>query len=216
MSLIHSLFQIPYDVLLRPYLPRKIGVYNSVAVREPALLDATDYYPKKKTGLINGISMHISEDDTVLEIGTGRGVATVCCARRCKKIISYEASERMYATATETIKLNGVADTVDLYMGLVGSDVDVWGPHDDAPTIAPSDLPSADMLVTDCEGAEMSILTGLDELPAKLVVEAHDCFGVPTDDVIDFLETRGYIIDSIELHTPNATREANVVTAHHP
>ena len=213
-DLIKRLVQIPYDILLRTYLPKKIGVYNSVAVREPVLLDATDHFPKKKTGLINGITTLIDESDTVLEIGAGRGVATVWCARDADEIISYEASERMYAATKETLELNGVTDTVDLYHGIVDPDVDVWGSHDNASTILPSDLPNADMLVTDCEGAEMDILTALDEFPPKMIVEAHDCFGVPTEDVVEFLETHGYTVDSVELHTPNATREANVVTAH--
>ena len=48
MELVRSL----YNRTVRPYLPRKFGVYNGVAVKNIRLLDTTDEYPNYEKPLL--------------------------------------------------------------------------------------------------------------------------------------------------------------------
>lgn len=192
-STTYRVVQTLYDQLVRDRLPRKLGLLNGVVVRRPRLLDATDRDPEYKSGLLDPLREHARRGETVINIGGGSGVSTVVAARQVGesgRVICYEGGEKYVALCREATRLNDVTEQVEVEHAIVGDDVNVWGVPGDV--VSPGALPSCDCLVMDCEGAEWSILTGLDQRPRVLVVEVHPQHGVVVEDVRELLEDWGY------------------------
>lgn len=175
-----------YHQFVRPYLPRKIGVWDGVAVRHPKLLDCTDENWSHKPGMIEGITWAIDPGDSVVEIGSGMGILTVRAARattRSGSVYGYEAGRDRALWAQETVELNHVEDWTSVTHGLVeGGDV-VWGEMGQAKQITVQDLPDHDVLITDCDGGERAILSALtpDTAPHAVVIESHGMHDAPTE-----------------------------------
>lgn len=183
-----------YNRTIRQHLPRKIAIYGSVPARDVRLFDRTDYFPDYKSGLKDAIDNHIEDGDRVLLVGGGRGVSSVWLANAGAEVIAYEAADVMSEIARETIETQGVGESVDIRRALVGAAIEVYGSADGAEVIGPADLPEADVLVMDCEGAETSILETDAELPETIIVETHPERGEPTDATRSLLTGRGYDI----------------------
>ncbi|MDX1746311.1 MAG: hypothetical protein R3324_10265, partial [Halobacteriales archaeon] len=163
-----------YNSLLRPHLPRKIAVYNGVPVRNVKLLDTTDEFPDYEAPLVEAIRRRVRPGDAVTIVGGGLGVGSVVAARAAGidgTVQTFEASESGCRLIRETLVLNRATDLVDLTHAIVGDAVDVHGPIDGAIELAPEDLPEGDVLVLDCEGAELGIMTGRDLSERVVVVE---------------------------------------------
>lgn len=222
--MIREALRVPYNKLVRQHLPRKIGVYNGVSVRFPKFLDFEDHVQDWKAGTVGGVKEAVDIGDTVVEIGSGFGVCTVWAARKVTEtgnVFTYEASSNRFDILNETLELNGVSENVRTHHALVGNDIDVFGPLSEAEKISPSKLTNCDVLVTDCEGAELEILSDLqqrDEFqPRSVVIETHGFAGSETEAVIDILESQGYHIESVTMASPYSNEEEDnrVVTATH-
>ncbi len=191
-----------YDNTIREYLPQKIGVFNGVAVRDIRIFDQTDVFPDYEGALVRSVREVISPGDSVVIVGGGRGVSTVIAARLAGEngfIKTIEASNEQVALVEETIEINNVSKRVDVTHALVGTARGVWGEYDEADFIEPTDLPSCDTLVLDCEGTEKEIIGSFEERPSSLVVETHGVHGAPTEEIKTLLLENEYEIDSTEL-----------------
>lgn len=187
-----------YNTLVRERLPRKIGVFNGVAVRWPRLLDRTDTMPEWKDGTIQSVRETVRSGDDVVDVGSGFGVAAVWAARIAGSgggVDTYEASFERYKVTQETIQLNGVQGDVIPHHSVVGDDLEIFGEMGNPEKISPAELPECDVLVTDCEGAEQRILKDLSVInPDRVVIETHGFAESPTHKVVDILQEHDYEI----------------------
>lgn len=184
-----------YNRTIRSLLPRKLGVYSGVVARQPRLLDATDHHPGYKKGLMTAIEESVADRDVVL-IGMGRGISTIKCIQSgAKSVVAYEAATEMLTRARETLDLN-LTDReerkITIKHAIVGKEIDVYGSPSGASKVLPSELPRADVLVLDCEGAETSILEGINQYPETVVVETHPYHGAPSNQTTSQLNSLGY------------------------
>lgn len=173
-----------YNAVLRDHLPRTIGVYAGVPARSARLLDATKVHPEYKQGLLDAIEAEVDDGNTVCLIGFGRGISTVYALRAgAGRVIAFEGSREMIRRGWETLEMQGLGDRVEVRHAIVGEAVDVYGSGAGAPIVSPADLPECDVLVMDCEGAEISILEGLATPPSTVIVETHPRKGAPAADI---------------------------------
>lgn len=198
-----SIVQIAYDRLVRPMLPRKIAVFNGVAVREPKLLDHFDHDPNYKADLVTAVRREVKDGDNVTIIGGGHGISSVTATRQAGEnghVTVYEAGEKWVQKVTATMALNDIPDnTYTIRHALVGPSVDVDGAMADAEQIRPCDLNVGDVLEMDCEGAELDILEGLSEgqCPRTVIVETHPSKGVETARVRTALHDLGFSVEKV-------------------
>jgi len=191
-----------YERTLRPLLPKKIGMHAGVAIRKPRLLDMTDHFPQhNKQTLLEYCRDGISESDEVVVIGGGLGIAAVTTARQTGpsgSVAVYEAGQEEATRLEETMKLNAVAEWVEVYHAIVGKALSVNGQAGAADTVLPADLPQCDVLQLDCEGAERPILSSLHNYPEIVIVETHPRYGAPTDEIRDILSNHKYTVEQSE------------------
>lgn len=150
-----------------------------------------DRYKAINVDLLEG---HTRTGDAVIVIGGGFGVTTVRAARAVGpdgSVTAYEGSSIRYEVLKRTIRLNDV-DNVSAHHAIVGPAIDVAGPASDATAIDPGDLPEADVLEMDCEGAELDVLGDLTIRPRRVIVETHPNNGSSTAAVTTALEELGY------------------------
>lgn len=202
MNILYA-FQPLYNRFIRPRLPKtKYRICAGIAVQDKALLDlGPRHYPEYKAGLLEGIRETVDDGDTVVIVGGGRGVSTIHCARAgADEVIALEAAASMIETAEQTLSENYVPEgcSVEFKHALVGEAVEVYGAYDDAEFVAPNELPECDVLVMDCEGAERSILAGVEGVDAAVVIEGHPERGVDPDLVRDELRRIGIQWDERE------------------
>jgi hypothetical protein len=193
-STIKRLARPVYNKVLRPRLPRKLAVCNGIVARRVRLLDDTDYMPEYEHTLLGAVRDNIEADDQVVEIGGGFGVSTVVAANQVGpsgNVKSFEGSEQHVALIREAAVLNGVSDQITVIPEVVGPGYDVWG-ENVVNARDPEDLPAADALIMDCEGAEQDILPSLDISPRVIIVEAHTHMGVSLTEIEGQLQQRGY------------------------
>lgn len=211
---VYRLFRSAYDKYIRNLLPRKIGVYNGVPVRDRALLDVTDEQPEYEAPLVSGIERMVGTGNSIVIVGGGRGVSTVIAARAAGpsgKVTVYEGSREQYNRVEETVRLNRVADRVSVNFEVVGDAVSLWGGGERAEISNPEDLPHCDVLVLDCEGAEKEVVSNLTNPPSKVVVETHGDLGVTPEEMIETLDSRGYDVTGREVEV--AERGIVILTA---
>ncbi len=191
------MIQTVYNKTVRPFLPRKIGVLNGVAVRKPRVLDTTDVLEDYEAEIISALRTHVKGDDDVVVVGGGLGVSSVVAARHGSTVTTYEAGKHRYKRVLETLELNNITNRVEAHHALVGPDVHVNGSTSDR-AIAPEDLPECDVLEVDAEGAEVGILQGLEIRPRVIIVEAHAHRGAPAEDVYSQLDRLNYDVANQE------------------
>lgn len=198
---------------IRPTLPRRSGVakFNGVLVpcEDGRIGDRVVGVPNYESALCAAIRQVVERGDEVTIVGGGRGVSGVIAARRSQtgRVTIYEASEERFEALPTILELNDVE--ADLWNERVSAEGDVVGTP--GGTARPGELPTPDVLVLDCEGAETRILEGLPSRPRAVVVEYHGHKGAPYDDVLDVLDGRGY---EVVRHEPMFhNREMGVLTA---
>lgn len=195
--------QAVYDGLIRPFLPRKIAVFNGVAIREPKLFDTFDHDPNYKSDLISAVRIEVADGDDVTVIGAGHGISAISAARRAGPnghVRIYEAAEDWIQKLQSTMALNDIPkNQYTIRHALVGPAVDVDGDVAKADTIAVNDLNLGDVLEMDCEGAELEILKELGdaEPPRTIIVETHPSKGSKTPLVRDVLNNLGYHVQKV-------------------
>lgn len=199
-----DLIQPMYNRYVRPFCPRKPGMYNGVVSPAPKLLDRTDHIPEYKNELLWSIREAVRPGDHVVVIGGGKGIASVIAGRSAApdgRVITYEAREEQAKICSRAMAMNRIhnwttvpchVDTVldETYDGTTGSRVDA------------TDLPPHSVLVMDCEGAETSIIEAIGTLdggepgrPDTIVVETHTEYEAPPDVVGDALDSAGFEVN---------------------
>jgi len=178
---------------------RKIAVFNGIAVRGASFHSKTDIFPEHEAELISAIRNHIKNGEKVLVIGGGSGASTVAVAHQIGNngsIIAYEANKNSAARTKETINLNKVDDRVEIKHAIIEKPVYLLGDLGNPPLIPASDFSECDVLVMDCEGAELPILQNIKIKPRLIIVETHPMFNSPKSKIIPLLNKLDYEIVS--------------------
>lgn len=181
-----------YDNTIRPHLPRKIGVYNGYPARVPRLFDTTDVIPEFEMATISAIKGTVRPDDSVVVVGAGYGITTVCVAEISDDVTAYEAASEKQEPLEETMEINGVSENVSIVTAIVGDLHHMWGEEPSGDVVSPGDIPECDVLELDCEGAEKDILPEMEIRPRALIVETHPRMGSPTEPMIDMMRDMDY------------------------
>jgi hypothetical protein len=72
---------------------------------------------------------------------------------------------------------------------------------------------TADILILDCEGAEMSIFDHLEDWPTKVIVETHPKFDAPTNKVLEKVQQRYDTVEEYE-YEPNHEGDKRVLVGY--
>ncbi len=189
---LYNKLQFAYNNTIRDILPKKNRTLAEVDVHDTPLFDLHANNPRYKIGLILSIYDHVSVGDTVEIVGFGRGVTTTHIFRAgATRVIGYEGASNMIEKGIETVKRNCEdISSLTVNHSIIGDPVDVYGDFSDAKVISPSKISTADVLVLDCEGAEMSILSDIGTYPEKIICESHPTKGAPSGEIIELLKNR--------------------------
>lgn len=194
-----------YDSRLREYTPviKDKAIYNGVRIDNESSYHLFDGITTATAGrkkyyeaaIVKGINSVIKEGDHVLIVGGGWGVSTVKASISAGvegKITVYEASTDKIEDIENTLKLNPISSEIELNENMVAGNSSVWGEETRNEIVNPRDLPPADVLILDCEGAEKKILETLDYEPRAVVVEIHPEYGVRHNEIKSIMNRRGY------------------------
>jgi len=192
--------RIGHDDWLRPHLPHTVVSYNGISVLGARVGDRFTWWhttnlPSYEGTLVASIREHVSDGDTVVVVGGGWGVTTVAAAQQVGsdgKVHTYEGAEEEVSKVKTTIKLNDVAESVTVNHAVVGKAHSLRGSMGGATTVPPEELPDCDVLVLDCEGAEIGILETMAIDPRAVLVETHGMHGASERDVETKLRNRDY------------------------
>lgn len=192
--------QFGYDTYVRPFLPKQIVRYNDIPVHASRAGDSiipwhTMDLPGYEDALVRGIRQYVENGDTVVIVGGGWGISTVAAAKQAGergRIITYEGGAETVEKVVDTVQLNGVDDRVSVRHAIVGRTVSIRGDGTSAKAVSPTELPDCDVLVLDCEGAEIGLLGGMEIRPRAIIVETHGKYGATKADVHDKLASAGY------------------------
>lgn len=203
----YNLLQRAYELTVRPYLPRKIGVYSGVAMRKPRLLDIEDQ------GFVEHNQVHylreyVHPGDDVGIIGGGRGITATVASRRAApdgSVDIYEADQSMVKKCRQTLELNYAPEITTLKdrpVGELGETLQIMGfepQSTGSEPVKPADLPEYDVLEIDCEGAEQVIIPNLLIRPRVIILEIHPMTGYSLTAAKSDLQGLGYsIVDRTE------------------
>lgn len=201
-----SILPYVHRVYIRDRLPRRCGELNGVTVRYRRVLDSVlpleFNHPNPESyeaGLVESLRQNIESGDSVVIIGGGWGVSTVVAAKEAGQngfVQTYEASPQYVEYITETTQLNNVSDRSEVVNAVVSHSVNIRGTVESKKTIAPHDIPDCDVLVLDCEGAEITILDELSIRPRIIIVESHGHLGSSSKGVVNRLKSLSYHVIS--------------------
>jgi hypothetical protein len=216
---VRSFLQDPFDRFIHPRLPKKIGVFNGVAVKDQVpLLNDTDVFPNYESSICSSLRTYINFGDDILIVGGGLGVTTVLAGELAGSeghVRTYEGSASQYERVCSTVQLNRVQDRTDVRHATVGryrdESEEKYGPTRDADRVDIVSLPKCDVLELDCEGAEIEILSNLCIHPEYIIVETHRFLGASLADVKQLLTELGYSV--LETQTEVANKGIYVVVA---
>lgn len=212
MSALYNSLQRAYNATLRPMLPRQTVTENGVEVARVKPLDRYRGRDDYEGALIHGLEWAIEGGDHVCVVGGGWGVSAVRSEWAGAGLVDvYEPGDGQVSHCAETVERNAADAPIRVHHTAVGPPLNVYG-KTSAGTLPPDRLPDCDVLVLDCEGAEMKILEQLDELPRAIVVEVHPMYGVSEPEILGLLVGRGYEIDYRAVE--NADGEVPVLGAH--
>jgi len=193
-----------YNNYIRIYLPKKMVVYNGVHVQAAHLGDRyipwhqTDR-PTYESGIVKSIYKFVDSDDDITIVGGGWGVSSVTAAKVIggkSHVKVFEADKNTACIIEETAKINNVKKRVEIIHAVVGQAISLRGSGDAGKIIPAADLAKCNVLILDCEGAELHILESMDIRPEVLIVETHGVYDAPTKKVELILENIGYnVID---------------------
>jgi hypothetical protein len=153
--------------------------------------------PDYEATLVVGLNETIRPGDSVVIVGGGVGVTAVVAALRTGSsgsVQCFEGGKQNVELVQQTVARNGITN-VNVHHAVIAKAIFVNGGSGDiGPILAPSQLPSCDVLELDCEGAEIDILREMIIHPRVVLVETHGLFGAPTNLVATLLEKRGYVV----------------------
>lgn len=196
-----------YNSTIRGYLPKGVQIYNGIPAKGGRVLDSTIQRRGYKQGSIRQLRERVRAGDEVIVVGGGFGITPAVAARQGAHVTCYEAGEEYAEIVRETAYLNTVEDRINVIHASVGPVFSGLGDGVDRKGIDPSEMPEADVIELDCEGAEGEILYGLDFHPRVAIVEAHPQHGVIPQSVEEWFDERDYEIVDIYEHDslPNVT-----------
>lgn len=210
--MVSTWIQQTYNEVLRDKVPRVFGVYAGVPVRNAPILDRTKNHPNYKYGFLRSIEEGVDDGDTVCLVGFGRGVSSVYAVRAgAAEVIAYEGAREMIEVGLETLEMQGLESRVSIRHAIVGDAIDLYGTPEGAGTVSPADLPNCDVLVLDCEGAEIGILDDLESPPDRIIVETHPPKGAPDDRVRELLSELGYATIEANEYEPDRPEKSVLV-----
>lgn len=183
-------FGFLYEKHLRPRLPDTDGTYvkcNGIltARTDTKLLDRYIGLTNYEGPLIRSMKHEIEPGDRVVIVGGGYGVSSVVASKLAGpegSITVFEGAEKVLPKIKETVSVNKAAN-VEIRHNVVSEAISLYGESNGASVISPEKLPDCDVLVLDCEGAEVNILTNMIHSPRSVVVETHGHYGAPTSNV---------------------------------
>lgn len=196
-----------YNNYIRPLLPTQEAIYNDVSVRSSHIGDSivpwqSTKIPDYEESLIRGIRDHVEDGDDVVIVGGGEGVSTVVAARKSGdsgSVTTFEGSSNAVKKIKNTVQLNNVDTQVSIRHAIVARAVSLRGKKGCADIISPNQLPECDVMILDCEGAEIDILEELESWPGTLIVETHGIYGATKPKVNELLNNVGYNIIAEEI-----------------
>lgn len=203
-----------YDSLVRPHLPKKVGVYNGVPVRDRGLLDVTDVQENYEGALVESIRSTVETGDDCVVVGGGRGVSGVIAANAAgpdADVTIYEGSQNQVELVSDTVELAQVSKWTTVKHAVVSEAVDIYGETGTADRIQPQEIVDCEALILDCEGAELNIIEALSQHPEKIIVETHGVFDSPESEVRDALNSQDYNV--VDKKTEYEDRGIHVLTA---
>lgn len=174
LELLRQSLKFTSKFVLLSRLPRKEVEYNGVRVRAGRVLISSDSKPFYESGLIDSMKDHVRKGDDVVIIGGGWGVSTVVSAERVGRsgsVITYEAAKRYAEYVKETAEINDVLGRIQVVHAAVGNVVSIKGVRGSTKNVEPEELQECDVLVMDCEGAELEILENLAIQPHVIIAE---------------------------------------------
>ncbi|MFA5364061.1 MAG: HemK2/MTQ2 family protein methyltransferase [Candidatus Bathyarchaeia archaeon] len=80
------------------------------------LVDKHVYEPAEDTYLVAD-NLDVTENDTVLEVGTGCGILAVLAAMKAKRVVAMDVNPYAVSCAVKNAETNGVQDKVDFRCG---------------------------------------------------------------------------------------------------
>lgn len=164
------LFKTLYNRYIRTKFPRDNFNRNGVITNDARYLDITNTRLDYKEGFISFIREEVKHDDFVLEVGAGVGVSTIVAARIASKVITYEAADWAVDRLKEHLQINRV-DNVEIRHHRVGES-GILSASDASESVTPIDsLPDCNVLLLDCEGAEIDISKQYRGRPRAIIVE---------------------------------------------
>jgi len=206
--MLHSLVKSIYN-RIRPFTPKKYISYSGIAIKHGRLFDISDKRKFKPEG-VETVQEYIQPNDHVVEVATGHGVFSLICSVNGATVKSYEHDPSQIEDAKRLHKLIGVDDTIEIIQGFVCEPEDCPPTVPDSDCVTPSELPESDVLLLDCEGAELQIIASVEPRPPLVIVETHPPQGTPSDDVEGLLLERGYDIQSKR----SVNAEKDIIVAH--
>lgn len=136
----------------------------------------------------------MTRGDDVVIVGGGWGVSTVAAAKQVaesRTVITFEGAREAVEKVQQTVSLSSVDNRVSIRYAVIAEAISLRGTTD-AETIPPEELPDCDVLVLDCEGAEIDILDNMTIRPDVLIVETHGMFDAPVSKVRERMRRMGY------------------------
>ena len=190
------------SMFLKPLTPGRMVYSNDVPVRRAHFLSDNDDDPFYEEGLINRVQGTVRPGDDVVIIGGGNGISAVVAAWKTGsdgQLFVFEPAEQQVEKIHHISELNGIQDVLTVNHAHVGRLVSTFGNVSDSSHVPPKELPECDVLVMDCEGAELEILSNMEIKPDQIVVETHGMLDSSQNEVVDLLKDNGYEIDGQEL-----------------
>jgi hypothetical protein len=206
-----------YNKSLRKILPRITVEYSKAGIKYPEKVELHNVLkrnsnPYYKIGFYLAIYDAVHKGDSVVIIGGGHGYGTVHVIRSgADNVTVYEASAEMLETHASITSHNlqpRDLDAIDPVHAVVGQPMGITGTNI-GESISVDDIPDCDVLILDCEGCEMSILSKLNQRPRDLVVEVHEP-ETSIVEIIEFLEDRDYRVDLIPHRWGNLDRKYDI------
>ena len=207
ITLVKRSFKYGYDTYIRTLLPKRTVSYNGIPVWGSRLGDSIIPWqsrdiPGYESALVNGIQQYVETDDTIVVVGGGWGVSTISAVRECGEngqVITFEGGRQTIERVKETVQLNNDSDQVSIRHAIVGENISLRGDSEGAEEVSASELPECDVLVLDCEGAEIGILEEMEIRPRAVIVETHGLFNSPERKVREKLVEAGYKPENSEI-----------------
>lgn len=209
-SVLQSAPQFIYNQYIWPHLPSTSPIfYNQVQIGSRPVFDhytswntpSRNDYAEYEYALIKGIRNNVISGDTVVIVGGGWGVSSVVAARKAGltgKVITFEGGAEYTANCIRTIEFNRVEDIVDIRNLVVGTANDIRGKSGTLEFLSVDELPVCDVLVLDCEGTELEILSEMEIRPETIIVETHGMHDAATSKIETVLTDLGYNVYSKE------------------